>query len=323
MARLTDIEGVYKSSGYVVNNPSLVQVLKGFNARKKFYITDLVKDIDAAGLLNPLWVRRDRANEEQPFILIDGERRLRALHKLFEQDPKREEHIPVIVFDVDEEEAEDLMAKANLEREAFTLSERIGLVQRYLKRGIEVEDVADRLNRSPAWVTQLITLKGASAKVKKAADEDRITVAAALMIARKTKAADQEEALAQVLKGAGGVKKATTRAAAKVTRTALRPGKKELMKVLAALETKDVGAEGVGAEDARKLVLMALSFAAGEADREALLDACAKALQLAKADESQEPEEMQATAPKEEDAGKKSPGSTALDSLLEQEDESD
>jgi len=328
MARLTDLNGVYGSKSYVVDNPNLIQVLKGFNARKRFNIADLAKDIDASGLLNPLWVRRDRANEEQPFILIDGERRLRALKQLFKQNPKREERIPIIIFDVDEEEAEDLMAKANLEREDFTLSERIGLVNRYRKRGIEVAEIAERLNRSTGWVEQLMTLKGAAAKVKKAVDERQITVSAALMIARKEKAADQESTLNKVIQMAGGKKSKTTKAAAKVTRTSLRPGKKDLLEVVSALETKMVGCdEGVDAEDARKLVLLALSFAAGEEQREALLEACVEALQLSKPEESAEEEptegETQEAAPEvdEEDETEKKFGEAAASLLEEDEDD--
>ena len=310
MARLTDLDGVHKSQSYTIDNPALIQVIRGFNARKKFNITDLAKDIDECGLLNPLWVRRDRANEEQPFILIDGERRLRALNKLFAKEPTREERIPIIIFDVDEEQAEDLMAKANLEREDFTLSERIGLVQRYLKRGIEVAEVGARLNRSDGWVNNMVTLKGASTKVKNAVDAGQITFSAALMIARKTKAADQEDMVDRVVKMSGGKKSKTTKAAAKTTGTSVRPGKKELLRVASALETKEVEGEGVGADAARGLVLMALSYAAGEADRDALLEACADALKLSKPEEPEEEasEEQEAAsgATSEEDAGKKS-----------------
>jgi len=318
MARLTDLDGVHKSQSYTVSNPGLIQVVKGFNARSTFNITELASDIDRSGLLQPLWVRRDLANNEQPFILIDGERRLRALRKLFDKDPKREERIPVIIFDVDEEEAEDLMAKANLEREDFTLAERIGLVQRYLKRGLDVETIGARLNRSVPWVNQLVTLKDASAKLKAAVDSDKVTMSAALMMARKTKVAQQEAALARVIAASGGNKKATTRIAARLTGTSMRPGKKEIMKVLSALETKEVEGAEIEATAARALILMALSFAAGEGDRTALLNACAEQLGLAKPAEP-EAQEAQGAEESEEDDGKKS--GEAMEGLLDDEND--
>jgi ParB/RepB/Spo0J family partition protein len=291
MASLTSIDGVHKSTSYIVDNPKLIQVLRGFNARTTFKGIDALAEwIDTDGLLTPLWVRRDRANEEQPFILIDGERRMRALRQLFKKDPKRDERIPVLIFDVNEEQALDLMAKANLQREDFTLAERIQLVQRYLTRKVPQKEVGERVGRSKSWVNQMIVLNGASPKVRKAVDDDRLSIGGALIIARKKKLADQEATLKEVLRVAGGKKEKTARAAATVTRTAMRPKKQELMKVVGALETKSIEVDNIDPASARQLVLMALSYAAGEGDRDDLLNACADVLKLAKPDEETAPE---------------------------------
>jgi ParB/RepB/Spo0J family partition protein len=281
MTSIRNLDGVSRSNAWRVDNPKRIQVLDGFNARQTFAgIKELAEDILENGVLDALWVRRDRANEEQPFILIDGERRMRALTMLFESDPDLEMPIPVNVFDVDEEEAEDLMAKANLEREDFLPSEKVTIVQRYRKRGLSTAKIAKRLGMSTGWVDQMITLAGASKSVKAAMDEGKITNEAGLMIARKTKAADQRAALDKTLALAGGSKKRTSKAAAQVTGTKRRPGKKAVVQVVRELAGSEINGDSMTVKQARKLIIMALNYAAGEADQDALVKACRKGLKL-------------------------------------------
>lgn len=281
MASIRNLEGVSRSNAWRVDNPNRIQVLADFNARQKFTgIKELADKIREQGVLTPLWVRRDRANEEQPFILIDGERRMRALQMLFEEDPELDLAIPVTVFDVDEEEAEDLMAQANLDREDFLTSEKIAIVQRYRKRGLSTKDIAGRLGMSTGWVDQMVTLASASKAVKNAMDQDSITVEAALMIARKTKAADQQGALDKVLALSKGKKSKTAKAAARVTGTKKRPGKRQVVTVVKELAGSEINGDSMTVKQARKLVIMALNYAAGEADQDALIQACRQGLKL-------------------------------------------
>jgi len=281
MASIRNLEGVSRSNAWRVDHPKRIQVLEGFNARNKFNgIKELADKIREQGVLTPLWVRRDRANEDQPFILIDGERRMRALQMLFEEDPELDLAIPVTVFDVDEEEAEDLMAQANLDREDFLTSEKIAIVQRYRKRGLSTKDISGRLGMSTGWVDQMLTLASASKTVKNALDQDKVTVEAALMIARKTKAADQQTALDKVLALSKGKKSKTAKAAAQVTGTKKRPGKRQVVQVVKELAGSEINGDSMTVKQARKLVIMALNYAAGEADQDALVKACRTGLKL-------------------------------------------
>ena len=281
------LEGVSRSNAYAVNSPDLIQVVENFNPRTVFNkIDELADEIREDGVLTPLWVRRDPANTEQPFILIAGERRMRALHKIFEQDPETDMRIPVIVHNVDEEEARDLAAKENLEREGFVLSDKVALVRDYQKRGFGNADISKKVGMSVGWVDQMTTMAGASKAVKDAVDSDKITLEAGLILARKSKAADQKDALDKVLSLSGGKKRKTAKAASVVTGQARRPGKRDIVKVVQGLASAEVNGDVVPTKDARKLVIMALNFAAGEADGEALMKACRKQLKLtAKEDE--------------------------------------
>lgn len=281
MSSIRSLDGVFRSNAWAVENPELIQVIDDFNPRKAFNkIDELSEDILANGVLTPLWVRRDRANPEQPFILIAGERRIRALRKIFENDPSTEMRIPVRVFDVDEEEAFDLAAKENLDREGFTLSEKVMLVRDYQKRGFSGKAISKKVNMSTGWVDQMVTMAGASAKVKKAVDEDKITLEAGLILARKVKAAEQNVKLEKVLQISGGKKRKTAKAAAQVAGQKRRPGKRDIVKVVKGLASSEVNGDVVPTKDARKLVIMALNFAAGEADGEALLKMCRNQLKL-------------------------------------------
>jgi len=295
-------EGVHRSRGYSIDHPGLVQVRKGFNARKRFRrIAELAEDIAENGLYDALWVRPDRANKEQPFILIDGERRIRALRKVFEKDPNAKISIPLRVFHVNEEQAEDMMTKSFLDKDDLTYAEKIGLVQRYQQRGLDSKEIGECFHRSPGWVDQMITLAGAAKAVLQAVDGNKITISAALMIARKKKEAAQPRAVQRVIEAAGGKKSKTTKAASGITGTAVRPGKKELRKVVAALSTKEVEEDTVDVYTARELVMLALSYATGESDRDALLTACAEQLKLRRpADDAEEVQETSGVEETEE-----------------------
>jgi len=288
MSSIRELDGVFRSNAWAVDSPERIQVLDGFNPRTVFKkIDELAEDILENGVLTPLWVRRDRANPEQPFILIAGERRMRALHKIFEKNPEMEMRIPVIVHDVDEEEAKDMAAMENLKREDFTLSDKVALVRDYQKRGFSNADIAKKLEMSIGWVDQMATMAGASKAVKNAVDEGRITLEAGLILARKAKAADQNAKLEEVLRMSGGQRRKTAKAASQVTGVVRRPGKRDIVKVAESLAQTDVNGDSVPTQDARKLVIMALNFAAGEADGEALVKACRKQLKLkAKEEES-------------------------------------
>jgi len=288
MSSIRELDGVFRSNAWAVDSPERIQVLDGFNPRTVFKkIDELAEDILENGVLTPLWVRRDRANPEQPFILIAGERRMRALRKIFEKNPEMEMRIPVIVHDVDEEEAKDMAAMENLKREDFTLSDKVALVRDYQKRGFSNADIAKKLEMSIGWVDQMATMAGASKAVKNAVDEGRITLEAGLILARKAKAADQNAKLEEVLRMSGGQRRKTAKAASQVTGVVRRPGKRDIVKVVKSLAQTDVNGDSVPTQDARKLVIMALNFAAGEADGEALVKACRKQLKLkAKEEES-------------------------------------
>ena len=66
-------------------DPRNIQVAEGFNSRRDFGdIEELARQIDENGLKNPLHVQKV-VGEEDKFILVDGERRYRAIQFLLAQ----------------------------------------------------------------------------------------------------------------------------------------------------------------------------------------------------------------------------------------------
>lgn len=91
------------------------------NPRKNFSsVPDLAKSIDAVGLLQPLAVRLKPDDKKRRFILVDGERRLRALKEL------KIDQVPIHVVGItDEQGHKEAQMIANLERSDLSLIEKM------------------------------------------------------------------------------------------------------------------------------------------------------------------------------------------------------
>lgn len=302
------IQGVKRATQYVVEHPNMIQVLKGFNARTKAEVTkglaELKSSILENGIRTPLWVRRDRANKEQPFILIAGERRLTALQQIWDEYQDPEVRIKVDIFDVDEDEAELLMLAENMERKDLTPVDEATQVAKWIRKGFTPAEIVEMLaqvglKRSEPWVEQRRVLAGASADLKRRVAAGEILLSVALDVARKVPTAKQSDALDKVISKSGGKKSRQRKAAAKVTGTTLRPGKKDLQAVMRTLGATAV--EGtVDAADARKLAIRMLAFAAGEATKDEVLKGFMESMNL----KAPEPTPKAPTKPKPADKSK-------------------
>lgn len=83
MAKITETTRVEN----IMNiSPLKISVREGFNSREDFGdIETLAESIaDCGGLLNPITVIRDNSVEEEAYLLVDGERRFRAVQYLIE-----------------------------------------------------------------------------------------------------------------------------------------------------------------------------------------------------------------------------------------------
>lgn len=269
MARIKDMEGVSRKDLLYIDNPGMIQIVPGFNARKKIGdLSSLEASIEEDGVFSPILCRPDRGNEESPLILIAGERRLRACMNIKERGG--EVKIPIIIHECDEQKAYDLMAIENLERKDLNPIEEADVVNKMVGWGFSDKEVAGKLHMSIAWVQQRRTLGSAAREVKQALANDKISFQAALNLATKLPYDKQAAAVERALMGKpdkGGDKGAKADASRRLRQEAganIKPGKKQIGKFMDYVSSLEVtpGA-AVSAEDGIRLMIGSLNYTLG------------------------------------------------------------
>lgn len=127
--------------------------LTGWNPRKKFdeeQLKNLAQSIEAHGILEPLIVRP--GSKKGSLDLVAGERRLRAatIAKL--------KKVPVIIRDLDDKEAREIMLLENLQREDLLPMEEAKALKQLVKDGITQESLAKRIGKSQPWIANRIRI---------------------------------------------------------------------------------------------------------------------------------------------------------------------
>ena len=252
-------EGVSKSDMFYVDNPNMIQIVEGFNHREDFSDLDnLVESIIQRGIDTPLHVRRNRGNKEQPFALVAGERRLRAVH-LAHENGASHIRIPVIVKQVDDKQAFEDSVVENIERKNLNHVEESNAVVRMGQFGYSVKEIANKFSRSDQWVRERQVLAEAHSEVKKAVIKRKIPTDVAVGLVKATDLPKQVGELKKILSKAQGAKKSTRKAASQISGKTVRPGVRDLEKVRTAINT----AEGLSEEN-KDLLLAILEYALGE-----------------------------------------------------------
>ena len=213
-----------------ISDYSQIEVVDGFNHRESFNdIEQLAESIAEMGLLDPIKVAKNPKSNPIPYRLIDGERRLRAIKLLHEQDLLAS--FPIRILDkMDDESAVLAAAASNMERSDITPLEESNIVAKMEAYGYEVKEIASKLKRSDQWVRDRKALEGGSRKIKNSLANGRIPADVAVKLIRKNKEhKDQDKALSEVVTAAGGKKANTRKAAAKQGHGgSLKPTSKEL-----------------------------------------------------------------------------------------------
>jgi ParB/RepB/Spo0J family partition protein len=129
------------------------QPRKYFNQAKLDRLTDSIKD---CGQLFPGYVRKVELDEEgHDHELLDGERRLRAIHAAEVQ------YFKAMLVDIDDEAARYLISIiANFNREGHTLLEQVdAIVVMREKLKLSIKEIADATGDHPAYVTNLYGIR--------------------------------------------------------------------------------------------------------------------------------------------------------------------
>ncbi len=131
-------------------------------------LQELAASIREHGIIQPLVLTRD--NEDDGYILIAGERRLRAA-KLAGL-----ESVPAIVREASEQERLELALIENIQRENLSPLEAAEAYQRLNDNfGLQQDQIAERVGKSRVAVTNTIRLRKLPAEAKKALGEGKIS----------------------------------------------------------------------------------------------------------------------------------------------------
>lgn len=176
-AILSEVEEAYQNdlqdnSGLVIEldidkvKPNPLQPRKVFDAAS---LQELAVSIEEHGLLQPILVYED-SKDTSSYYLLAGERRLRA-SKL-----ANKKTIKAIIVDIQENQLRELALVENIQREDLN---PIELAQSYKELiedyGITHEDLAKRLSKSRAQITNTLRLLDLSDVVQKLVLENKIS----------------------------------------------------------------------------------------------------------------------------------------------------
>lgn len=157
------------------------QIRKTFKAET---ITELAASIDSAGLLQPITVRVDRVRlgKDPKYVLVFGERRLKAVQSL------GWEKIDVMLREFSELEIAEIGKKQlieNLQREDLDPLEE-GAAYATMTGSIDtIDDVAAKVGRTVAYVYRRLRLNDLVPKLKAALQNGKLSLRAAEELARQ------------------------------------------------------------------------------------------------------------------------------------------
>jgi ParB/RepB/Spo0J family partition protein len=161
-------------------------------------LKDLASSITQDGVLQPILVRR-KDSEPEKFILIAGERRLRASQIAGLKE------IPAIIKEADNNEAFKLQMIENLQREnVHPLNEAEGY--KYLldnNETLTTSEMALKFGKSESYILQRLKLNELIYEAKRDFLANRMSIGHALIIARLTKE-DQKSAVEHITRYQGG-----------------------------------------------------------------------------------------------------------------------
>lgn len=151
-------------------------------------IASLARNIEQDGQREPIEICRlnGEKNTNQPFLLVDGERRWRAIQSL---GSKRT--IRAILSDIkDEKELFRRSVSANLHREDMMPVDIANAIQRLAhESGMKRGEIADMFGKSTTYVDQYLSLRKLAPEVQKLLDprlpdDQRLRVTVAIQIAK-------------------------------------------------------------------------------------------------------------------------------------------
>jgi len=130
------------------------------NPRKNFsglQFEELVESIQQKGIIEPVIVRLKKGKKTE-YEVVAGERRIRAAIFISSRNPKWKSDIPVLIRELNDEEAFDFMIIENLQREDLTPFEEAQSFKQYFeeKGKGSIPELAIRIGKSAGFIRRKI-----------------------------------------------------------------------------------------------------------------------------------------------------------------------
>lgn len=155
-------------------DPKNIVVSENFNSRCEFGdIEELANQIAKDGVLNPIHVRYDEYNPKK-YILVDGERRYRAImHNI--NNGINIDIVPALLVDnIDMKELYRIQIQAN-EGKNFNEYEYAIAYQHLISEGMTHQEICEHLNKKPWHINVCLAHLKRDEKVQELLKTDRIT----------------------------------------------------------------------------------------------------------------------------------------------------
>jgi ParB family transcriptional regulator, chromosome partitioning protein len=187
--KIGEYEGVVSRKEIFMVDPNKIIIKKGWNPRFDFTgQEDLVLDVTENGVRFPVTVKGTNDNE---LILLDGERRLRAVLEANKQGAEIKT-IPAFIKTSTTSDSEALFwgVVANHGKPLLPIEEAEAF-RRFLNWGHSIKEIAKRLGRSIPFVNNRLLLLDGSKEVQEAINRKELPVGLAKKIIEET-GGDQE-----------------------------------------------------------------------------------------------------------------------------------
>lgn len=185
------IDAIKETRKFYGVDPKQIVVQTGWNPRTDFSgEEELMNSIIENGVKRPLILKRDKDNN---LVLIDGERRLRAVLRAIEEGHEILT-IPAFLEKPTTSESESLFdAIIANDSKPFQPLEEAEAFKRLVSWGHKPEDIAKKIGKSITHVINRITLNNASPELKEAIKKNEIKTTLATNIVKASAGKEEEQ----------------------------------------------------------------------------------------------------------------------------------
>ncbi|OZB55736.1 MAG: hypothetical protein B7X43_00045 [Thiomonas sp. 15-63-373] len=214
-------------------------------------IAELARSIADIGQAVPVIVRRADADAAQPYVLVAGERRCRALREL------GRDQVRAVIRTMSDIDAAAIQAAENIHRENLSQMDQARMVAQVIEKLGSAEAAARHFGKSAGWVSQQTMLLNLPPVAQTVVDDnlssDLAVIAAVSTVERQSGATAAAEVVKQLKAAPKGKAREVARSAARTAkdtkgREGTRAAKAKPAQVDASAHGEDTGDEG-GAVD--------------------------------------------------------------------------